>query len=404
MNTDMSAHLYDYGLKDALYAIECARITHPDPEAVELAQHLLTLGKTLDMDHLHKTLARDFGDQIPRDFNNPKDFTSPFILGKPWADNPDNPLQSGESWNTHNRASNTGVIYGFDENGYPVNPFYNYGIKNRGMIGRYGPNHTVDLAPCRIFENQEGHLSFHVLGIIRNDNHSRALCGGYTNFLPDKNGIYPYNNAIFHQSQTLEFFEELVSGSVALLPVYAADLDKEIDEAFIAHERNSGFAPTEKQQDTMIRALTTHRKLQQVEQEDPQFLTNIESCFRHATPCYNGPIFSSMRNTNNAWMETRLSWFMMDEDKWQTVKGANRFNYDFQAGDDALAVLWHDITPELLQGAGSHRQLFCYTLGSYLAHSHNVDPHTLKAVKDQAYRLLATPMAPTRILAPSMAP
>lgn len=390
MRSLISPHFYDYGLKDVLHGIERARITHPDQEAVDLSQKLMELGKALDMDQLQKNLSRDFDGSVPRDFNDPKEYTCPFILGKPWADNPAAPLAQGEAWNMFNRASNTGLDYSFDQDGYPVNPFYNYGVKGRGIVGRYGPNHTVDVAPCRIFKNKEGRLSFHILGIIRNDNNLPALCGGYVNFRQEANGTYPYNPAIVHQSQMLEFFEELVSGSIELLPSYAEGLDKEIDDAFKAHEKNSGFAPTEWWKNAITRERTTHRKLFQIEQEDPQFLHHIEDCFRQATPCYNGPMLSSIRNTNNAWMETRLSWFMMDEEKWNTIKGKNRFNYDLQAGDDALAVLWHEVTPALLQSAGSHRQLFCYVLASYLAHSQQVEPLTLKAVKEQAAMLVSS--------------
>lgn len=403
MRSLISPHFYYYGLKDVFYAIEGARITHHDQETVDLAVKMLELGKALDIDQLRINLARPFDGQVTRDFNNPVDYTSPFILGKPWADDPAAPLEQGEVWNQFNRASNTGLAYSFDADGYPANPFHNYGIKGRGIVGRYGPNHTVDLAPCRIFQNKEGRLAFHVLGIIRHDNKLPALCGGYVNFRQELDGTYPYSPAIAHEAQMLEFCEELVTGSVTLLPRYAVGLKEEIEEAFQTHERDSGFAPTDTQRNIITRELTTHRKLAQIQKEDPQFLQNIQDCFRDATTCYHGPMLSSIRNTNNAWMETHLSWFMMDEAKWTAIKGENIFDYDLQAGDDALEVLWHEVTPELLQNAGSHRQLFCYVIASYLAHSQHVDPPTLNAVKDQAQMLLSL-AHPASTAAPSMTP
>jgi hypothetical protein len=110
--------------------------------------------------------------------------------------------------------------------------------------------------------------------------------------------------------------------------------------------------------------------------------------FRNATPCYEGPVFSSTRNTNSAWMETKLSYFMMDDEKWNAIKGDNKFNYQLMAGDDAQKVMWHEITPELVSHAEGHGAFFTYLMSGFLLTNPPENPATLQAIKAQGQELL----------------
>jgi hypothetical protein len=131
-----------------------------------------------------------------------------------------------------------------------------------------------------------------------------------------------------------------------------------------------------------------------VQKEDPEFMTNLYEAFETAKECYSGPVLSSARNTNNAWMETKLSWFYLDDHKWDEIKGDNKFDYQLAAGDDAQDVVWYEITPDLIEHADSHGPLFCYLLSSFLVSKECKKPSVVAAVKNQVKELLGTPVKP----------
>lgn len=388
MTQELNPIVFEKSLQSLQFDLNQAEIANNDAEIVTLAKNLMLHGQELDIKKLNETASTIFDKTIERNFIQPPEYTSPTVLNQLWADSTKDPLEALEAWNHGRRASNTGIEYSLDEHGLPINPFFNYGIKGRGIIGLHGPNHAVDMAPCRVMLNANGELTLHVLGIIREDSHLPALCGGFTTFPKDLNGYYLNNKKAMYTSQTHEFFEELVSGSVQLLPQYSHGLEQEILAKFTNRENVENHALSDSCRKTIINQLTTQRKLQQIEFEDPQFFKNIYKTFTNAKECYAGPVLSSNRNTNTSWMETRLSWFMLDEEKWAEMKGDNKFHYDFIAGDDAQDVIWHEITPKLLEDSASHGALFCYILSSCLANINIHDPEITKPLKKQAQRIL----------------
>lgn len=366
--------LYNRFVDTMLYDIQSAQICGPDPENADLAMRMVRMGKQVSFARMQESLALPFEMKIARDFDNPPEYTNPSVIGKPWAD----PVRKPSwKWNKDRRQCNAGISYATDENNLARNPFGNYGVNGRGSLGRYGPNHAVDIAPCRVMRNKNGEMTLHVLGILRQDSGMPALCGGFVEFEKNGQGHYPYHKLAQFKSQTYEMFEEMISGSVPLMPEYATGLQEQFARAG--------------QNLTARRQIITQRKLLQVQQEDPEFLENLHYRVMNAHECYHGPVLSSSRNTNHSWMETRLSWFLMDEKEWEDMRSGGKFAYDFVAGDDAAAVLWHEITPDLIDRCGSHAAFFCHILGSFL-----VSPEGQKfpEIKDQARQLLDYPAKP----------
>jgi len=80
---------------------------------------------------------------------NPPCFTTKIVSSgeKEWCD-PDISAQGFKPlWNQTetgiNRKSFEG-IYSIDDSGYPLNPVGRTGIRGRGCLGKWGPNHAVD--------------------------------------------------------------------------------------------------------------------------------------------------------------------------------------------------------------------------------------------------------------------
>ncbi|KHJ85247.1 hypothetical protein OESDEN_15031 [Oesophagostomum dentatum] len=96
---------------------------------------------------------------------NPPDYTDPNALGKKWAD-PD--VKSGKfKWNSVDGKINRKSFvcdYAFDEDSRPINPVGRTGLRGRGVLGRWGPNHAADPIVTRI---KNGKLQF--VAIERHD-------------------------------------------------------------------------------------------------------------------------------------------------------------------------------------------------------------------------------------------
>lgn len=380
--------LYNQALQSTHSILAAAIANGQDAETTALAASLISCARTYDIQQTYHLLDTPYNKTVIRNPDNPPDFTSPHLIGQPWADDPSAPLEPGEDWNTFRRKVNIDIAYPV-KNNLPVCPYLNFGISGRGVIGRYGPNHAIDNGILRIMSNTDGKQTLHALGIIRQDNNKAALCGGFVNFVHSADGHYHYNRSDMIANQTAEFVEELVSGSVELTPSYAAGLDQDIKDAIAQRAAAEAHALSADETQSIADAIITHRKMAQIATEDPQFLDNISHAFSNAYPCYAGPVLNSDRNTNQAWMETRLSWILLDKPGWTQMKGDNKFNYELIAGDDARSVLWHEITPELMQNAnGSHDAFFSYMLSGYLLTQKHDDPQILANVKDQASKLI----------------
>ncbi|KAL3995113.1 NUDIX domain family protein [Acanthocheilonema viteae] len=105
----------------------------------------------------------------------PKDFTSLVATNKPWADSNDFKSQKFK-WNDIdgliNRRSYMGK-YNLDKTGRPLNPAGRTGLRGRGVLGKWGPNHAADPIVSRI---HHGQLQF--IGIARRDSGEWAIPGG----------------------------------------------------------------------------------------------------------------------------------------------------------------------------------------------------------------------------------
>uniref|UniRef100_A0A915BTA8 Nudix hydrolase domain-containing protein n=1 Tax=Parascaris univalens TaxID=6257 RepID=A0A915BTA8_PARUN len=105
----------------------------------------------------------------------PLDYTDPSIIGKPWADKD---IVNGTSlhWNSIDgnvdRRSHMGK-YELDSQGRPLNPMGRTGLRGRGVLGRWGPNHAADPVVTAF---RDGCL--HFIGIERRDTHEWAIPGG----------------------------------------------------------------------------------------------------------------------------------------------------------------------------------------------------------------------------------
>eukprot|EP00325_Prymnesiales_sp_UTEX-LB-985_P002783 CAMPEP_0174705770 /NCGR_PEP_ID=MMETSP1094-20130205/8869_1 /TAXON_ID=156173 /ORGANISM="Chrysochromulina brevifilum, Strain UTEX LB 985" /LENGTH=1050 /DNA_ID=CAMNT_0015903971 /DNA_START=465 /DNA_END=3614 /DNA_ORIENTATION=+ len=94
-----------------------------------------------------------------------------------WADPPSveaAELKQRITYCSDGKARPLGVVASFDEHGAPQNPVGRTGLKGRGLLGKWGPNHAAD--PIVTRKTAEGRLQ--VVVIQRRDNRQWALPGG----------------------------------------------------------------------------------------------------------------------------------------------------------------------------------------------------------------------------------
>uniref|UniRef100_A0AC35FVW0 Nudix hydrolase domain-containing protein n=1 Tax=Panagrolaimus sp. PS1159 TaxID=55785 RepID=A0AC35FVW0_9BILA len=103
----------------------------------------------------------------------PAEYNSDKIKGKEWAD-PEavKGLKFNQIDGKLNRKSHTGD-YKLDESGAPLNPEGRTGLRGRGVLGRWGPNHATDPLISRL---NNGKLQY--IAIERSDTGQWALPGG----------------------------------------------------------------------------------------------------------------------------------------------------------------------------------------------------------------------------------
>lgn len=91
----------------------------------------------------------------------PPFYTAPIVNGKPWADPELDCSTFQPRWNeldgTVNRKSHNGVYE--IQNGFPQNPIGRTGLKGRGLLGRWGPNHAADPVVTRWKRDQVGNIA-----------------------------------------------------------------------------------------------------------------------------------------------------------------------------------------------------------------------------------------------------
>ncbi|KAL6736226.1 hypothetical protein Aduo_006604 [Ancylostoma duodenale] len=105
---------------------------------------------------------------------NPPDYTDPKTRSRTWAD--PEPVAGKFKWNAVdgkiNRVSFLGD-YAFDSTSRPINPIGRTGLRGRGVLGRWGPNHAADPLVTRVKNDK---LQF--VAIKRGDTGEWAIPGG----------------------------------------------------------------------------------------------------------------------------------------------------------------------------------------------------------------------------------
>ncbi|XP_074108972.1 ADP-ribose pyrophosphatase, mitochondrial [Cotesia typhae] len=175
------------------------------------------------------------------------------------------------------------------ENGYPLNPIGRTGIKGRGLLWHWGPNHAADPIITRWKRDSLGSIIKHELskksilqfvGIERRDSGQWAIPGGMVDA-----------NELVSATLKREFMEEAVNA------------------------------------------------LEKTPEEIKTFQSSIDKLFSGGFKIYEGYV-DDPRNTDNSWLETSASNFH-DEDS--SIVG----NIPFEAGDDAANVRWIDMDKDL---------------------------------------------------------
>ncbi|XP_069769192.1 ADP-ribose pyrophosphatase, mitochondrial isoform X2 [Narcine bancroftii] len=251
---------------------------------------------------------------VPWTNYNPVDYTAPSVLGQPpWADPPcrgkgdlNKLLKFNQLDGDVDRRSHTGKYSRM--NGVPRNPCGRTGLKGRGLLGRWGPNHAADPIVTRwkkeggktVIHSRSGNPILQFVAICRKDNKEWAIPGGMVD--PG----------------------EKVS----------ATLRREFGEE-------------------------TLNSLELPEAERQEVKELINSLFQGGEVVYKGYV-DDPRNTDNAWMET-VAMNFHDE------TGESVAKFKFQAGDDAGAVKWMDIEEQQKLYA-SHTQFLHHVAKAKDAH------------------------------------
>ncbi|XP_074040882.1 ADP-ribose pyrophosphatase, mitochondrial [Leptinotarsa decemlineata] len=221
---------------------------------------------------------------------DPPEYNSEVLLNKPWADPPLYDPKFEPKWNeldgVINRKSFMGIYNIVD--GRPQNPEGRTGIKGRGILGKWGPNHAADpiVTRWKMVNGEKEINTVTKLPILQLCCIQRRDCGQWA--LPG--GMVDPGEKVTETLQR-EFLEEVLDSMNA-----------------------SSF---QKQQDCEM----------------------IKSFFTAGTKIYEGYV-DDPRNTDNSWMETVAVNFH-DENGLQVGK------FDLKAGDDAQNVQWMDVDENL---------------------------------------------------------
>lgn len=364
---------------DAIKTLENDLAGAPKTAATALAERLVKGAKIDDLAKTHQLPVNFRMDHIARNSSAPVDYTHDSILGAPYADDETQPLEAGEKWHHGRRYSNTGLKYAFDKVGRPLNPYMNTGLAGRGVLGQFGPNHAVDNGILLIKEDSQGAKKLYAIGILRKfDNDAPALSGGFAKYRRDAKGAYIFDRDAVVETQVEELFEEMISGSIPLNAENQQKLSQAIQDEYDRRmQGRNGLELSDQLKEEIAAQVETGLKMQQVENDDPNFLKRLHDVVAKGHECFAGPVLNDNRNTNNAWIETQLSWFVMDDDKWAYIKGTNPvYDYQFSAGDDASGVVEHEISPTLIKDAfASHGALFSFMCASYLLKTQDNGDH-----------------------------
>uniref|UniRef100_A0A0K8T3I1 Nudix hydrolase domain-containing protein n=1 Tax=Lygus hesperus TaxID=30085 RepID=A0A0K8T3I1_LYGHE len=231
-------------------------------------------------------------EQVWKDYSPPY-YTAPGVIGKPWADKEIGEDGFCPKWNSldqENKVDRRSLMGEYKiVDGYPLNPIGRTGLRGRGILGKWGPNHAADPVVTRWKRNASNDVIKHensakpilqFVSIRRKDNRQWAFPGGMVD-----------PGEVVSQTLKREFLEETMN-SLEMTPELKSRVESHIQEFF------SGG-------DDVYRGYV----------DDP-------------------------RNTDNAWMETVAKNFH-DED------GSFVGTLSLNAGDDAVGVSWIDVSSQL---------------------------------------------------------
>ncbi|XP_047491843.1 ADP-ribose pyrophosphatase, mitochondrial-like [Penaeus chinensis] len=242
----------------------------------------------------------------------PTEYTAPHILAGPAYADPNIGSDGFRPvWNavngTINRISHVGV-YEFD-NGRPRNPRGRTGIRGRGALGRWGPNHAADPIVTRwkmdagqkVIHDASKNPILQFVCIKRRDSGQWAIPGGMVD--PGEKVSVTLQREF--QEEALNFLE-----------------------------------------------MTSEQKSKATEE--------LKELFSGGKEIYSGYV-DDPRNTDNAWMET-VAYNFHD-----SKPDALLYKLQLHAGDDAQAVKWQDISHKLDLYA-SHRDFIETVAKKHRAH------------------------------------
>lgn len=256
----------------------------------------------------------------------PVEFTSQTVLkNKEWAD-PANPWNIF-NWNKLTTIDRTSIMGKYEViHGVPQNPVGRTGIKGRGRLGKWGPNHAADPIVSRWKLDDKGKkvkdpnskkpiLQF--VAIQRADTNEWAIPGGMCDV-----------GETVSKTLKREFLEE------------AAD--------------------------------TTDPE---VAKKNKEVAKKFDNFFKKGKEVYKGYV-DDPRNTDNSWMETVVHSF-------HDAKNSIFKNFDLKAGDDATNVKWMDINSDMELYA-SHKSFIEKAANKYKAHWSKPEPKPKKEKKVKA--------------------
>lgn len=242
---------------------------------------------------------------------NPATFTASHIDGQPWADPVITDSNFHPQWNridgNINRKSHMGEYQIVDL--LPLNPLGRTGLRGRGVLGRWGPNHAADPIVTRWKRDESHDVEFHsvtkkpilqFIAIQRRDTGEWAIPGGMVD-----------PGEMVTSTLKREFMEEALN----ILECDSAKIKKST--------------------------------------------AMIDTFFDEGEDIYHGYV-DDPRNTDNAWIETVAMNF---HDESGTSVGA----FPLCAGDDAVNVHWMDISKELTLYA-SHSDFIAKVVAKHNSH------------------------------------
>ncbi|XP_055334511.1 ADP-ribose pyrophosphatase, mitochondrial-like [Paramacrobiotus metropolitanus] len=222
---------------------------------------------------------------------NPPNYTSDKLKKAPYADPEIGDKEFQPRWNAQdgliNRKSHEGDYLVVDE--YPQNPVGRTGLRGRGKLGRWGPNHAGDPIVTRWksdkhgtthSDSQRGKRILQFVSIQRGDSGEWAFPGGM---------VDPGENV--EETIRREFKEECM------------------DSEQLTEDEKS-----------------TNKNL-------------VEQFFKNGHEVYRGYV-DDPRNTDNAWIETVAV-------NYHDETGSNLGTLTLKAGSDAKNVQWKDATADL---------------------------------------------------------